>query len=694
MERYIISLKDLCLVASVLACAVFACIGLFFGFTDWNSVYRDVETGVYKFSQFNIVNEFPVSEETLQKLLAGQDFTSRSKPISTDVTPVSYGFTNHFWQQAESQLQLTEEQKDSSVGKKYAVFVDLPTAELHKLKEPVFYVKANWDPYTAYYNGKKITQRAGRNTIVGLGLPETTGAEYDRLVFVFDSTFKGKLAGFYLSEYTSIRETTALAIIAGNAGLSTYFNFIAASFIFFAIGLFALFMALLTPSFIDLWGLSAFSLSMGLCIWTFSPFYEATSHMIETRVALIALHTVAATIMSLGFFRIEGRTLKVSKLFTKAELRKSLFPVLLLGGVLASCFFICIRAMHFENLLTGDALAFTFGQLAAIFLAAQIVVCIWGFRSITFARKSFAAKGLIPQVFIMNQRLRLAAFYSVCVLSDGVWLNMCLRYTSSASLGKFTLMSGTLPALAIIVMLYLMFMNSLRFQKRYAPKLNQIDYEVMSFGEKALDKTYIGTFVAFDIVGTKALNEILDLSHLASDTLPHFFNMIEADLSHLVQRSVTFKYKSNGDEFIFVLWAKNYDEARDLLSKLYQEWHIQSAHLIAKWQDDFALRIGRLGLPIDPVDLTRKLDMHVMMGILTNIRITMKGNEIHSDVHPDFLDPKFTALSGLFKQANSRRIAMFADDARAIGLASQFETSSKEGMGFVTFEAQAVKDAS
>lgn len=682
MERYLFSIKEFCLVITAMAIFVLLCIAVFFGVTDWDYFNRDQVENVFHIESLNILNEFPVSDQSLEKVLKGETVDHISSKIDTDTPFKVFRRTNQFYEQAETALKLDEHAKRTNVGKTYVVYLDIPTAELKKLNEPQLFFEGNWDPYSIYYNGVLIGKR--QTQISNVPMPLTIKASdkgLDRITLVFQSTFEGKLAGVLLGQYTSIRDTRSVSALLRKIPIRHHIANIVSSLVFIGIGVFALCIAVVTPGFLDIWGLCAFSFSLAVMSWARLPmYYTQVTSTYSTVVGMFLVHLIAACVMTLGFFRVEGRSVNLANIliFRKWKQPKSTLILLVLITMVSIA-----GVFYFSGETESFAFQKSLNFLGVVYGMSQVLAIGLGFKSLLKAKLRFQTAELLPQSLIMKQRLRIAAIYSLCMITDVLWQALTIRYAWTISAGNWIIMISTLPAVAMMLMLYLMFLSSQRFHKRYAPKLNQIDYEVLTLGQKALEKRYFGALAAFDLVGTKKLNKLLLDNPHSANFLPRFFNLVEHDLASIFKKGVTFKYKSNGDEFIFVMWAKNESEAKEVLKTLFTGWKLHGLRLVSKWKHDFAMICKSIPDIGSVENLSADIDMHVMMSTLNNIRITMKGGDSNSDVHPDFLDARFTALSANFKGSNSTKIAVFADDAEMLGEGERYTATGDSNLGYL-----------
>ena len=330
-------------------------------------------------------------------------------------------------------------------------------------------------------------------------------------------------------------------------------------------------------------------------------------------------------------------------------------------------------------------------RLSWILAAAMALGFTFGYRAILKQRRYFKKAGLTAQIRMLNRRIAMAVVFTLAMLT------MLALYldgfgTVSVEAGTDTiLLAAIFPAFAILPMFFWMLASANRFQERFTPRLGQIDHEVAAFGKKALERRYQGVLLVFDLAGMKLLNQHRGHSDINEHAVDHLLQTVEKDLTAMIQTGrVTFKYKSNGDEFIFAMRAADLATALALFVELLQTWRLQAESHMEKWRTQLATNLTPSLGKAAAEKLAASIDPHVLMTTMHEMKITVKGGIDRPEAAPDLISPRFTALSALFKPSRWNKIAVFADDAALLSATEdqQFSESDEQPtMGFVAWDA-------
>jgi hypothetical protein len=475
------------------------------------------------------------------------------------------------------------------------------------------------------------------------------------------------------------------------------FHLTATCISFFAIGILGLFFAASTRQYLDIWSFAAFCLFNGFYIWTFTPmFYNSFSSIHAesiSRSLIVSGVIICASALTMSYFRLEGRRLSLNKQIAYNFFRSS-FGIIFAATVAAV---LVINVYHYAPPVTEQT---SFNQIQSnvnralvyVLITTQFLALIIGYNSLFKLKQKFKNEELVAQVILLNRRIWLSTLFTA-----GLLVMLFVFYQSFADVytwgtGSIILVVSIVPAIAMFLMFFYMVSSANRFYMKFSPRLGQIDHEVMTLGSEALKKRYHGVIFAFDIAGMKSLNTLRGMREGFESLVDEFIGMIENDLSKLIQKNrITFKYKSNGDEFIFVLWARNLSDARHQFRDIMHNWIKQSSPMIHNWRSQLLQKMHKLNLSNEEttqLNLTiDNLDLHALACTLNNLKITLKGGIDHPTAHPDFLDPRYTKLSALFKPSKFNKVAVFMND---VELLSDVETQPSDDptMGFISWSDQ------
>ncbi len=559
-------------------------------------------------------------------------------------------------------------------GKKYLFFVDLHREHFEKLSNPYLYFYGVWSPYDLYVGLQREKFSAGRLTSLGVvQLPHITSERTVRVTWVVENNFADRILGLNFQHGLSVRSEKALSRSLERFPLQAQFPRIVATIAFLAFGTIAFSFAATAKGYLDIWAFATFCMTMALFIWAQTPvFYDGfldNARMLVTIRALVASGSIlAATVLTLGYFRLEGRHWRIGSSISALKktsveslnklsdllthpFRMTLFATFTLCTVIVASFWPMTTQLELPY-----ATAAINTRLSYVLAASQTLAFFFGFRSLFQTRAHFLRSGLIAQAKMLNRRFALSIIFAI---SMGLMLAVYLTGLGAVSLEAGTdviLIAAIFPALAMLLMFFWMVASAQRFYARFSPRLGQADQEVMAFGAEALNKRYCATLFVFDMAGMKKLNQLRVQSQANEQAVDDLISKVEHDLGDLVQKGrVTFRYKSNGDEFIFAMWAKDADDARRQFADIMSAWHAQGAGLMASWRAH--MQAAGLGGVADD------FDMHVLACTMTDVKITVKGGIETPTAAPDFIDARFTRLSALFKPSRWNRVAVFADDA-------------------------------
>lgn len=713
MERYLLKLRHICLLSALLAVGGAVTLGSYFGQSSWDVLFDDVEVDVVPISEVRMVAEFPVTDATITSVLSNDDIFSKSFPISVAFQGANGRAEALFRDQSVAGLRNSGIELPSDLaGKRFVFYVDLPKSAYVELDRPFVFFYGLWSPYIMYANGLPIKFSGGRTVYSSISqIPSVLlNGEKIRLVWVVTNNFRDRILGINGQHGLSLRSEQATARSLSRLPVQAQFPRIAASIAFLAFGIIAFSFAATARGYLDIWAFGAFCTTMALFVWSQTPmFYEGflkSGSVLAAIKAVVASSSIlSATILTLAYFRLEGRHWRFSS-FRRPSIDKMLTILVHPFRLVLIATFVCCAAVvaSFWPMTTTLELPYAMAaintRLSYILAASQLVAFFLGFRALIQTRTRFLREGLHAQAKMLNRRFVLAIIFAI---SMSMMLAVYLTGLGSISLESGTdviLIAAIFPALAMLLMFFWMVASAQRFYARFSPRLGQVDQEVMAFGAAALDKRYNAALIVFDMAGMKRLNEIRVLSPAFEQVVDKLLSHVEHDLGVLVQRGrITFRYKSNGDEFIFAMWAKDADDAKRQFVELITAWQDKGKELMSQWRQYTHTELAKLSSDAVPLagleDVVNSLDMHVLACTMNDVKISVKGGIETPTAAPDFIDARFTRLSTLFKPSRWDKIAVFADDAQLLASKSgAFAPSEADAsMGFWSIDVSPSQDA-
>jgi hypothetical protein len=412
---------------------------------------------------------------------------------------------------------------------------------------------------------------------------------------------------------------------------------------------FSLLLAISRPRYGELWMFSAFCGSLFLLLFAQSPYCSNLSGSFPFLAFSHCIVAVSAVGLSLAFFRTP----------------KKLFAVVIAGS--AALFFFT------SALLSSSERVQSRGVILAL-LGVQTLIFFGGFRFFLNKIRFFRNAGLDAYLPAMRRRLINAGVLAFVLL---LWFwGAIADYGEGGFLGVWQRsLLWFAPTFAMFLQFYWMIMAGQRFREKLSPKLDYIDYLAIEMGGAAAERSYTGVLASFDLKGFKRVTSLKSRGILYRDAVNNLLNGLRDEIEKIVvPNKVVFRFKSNGDEWVWVLYAKDTSVAKETLQEIVKSWQENSYKILNRQKDIFAKTVG------DELDLSASmvldfLDLHVMFCVLSKVTISLGSG----DSFPEFYADGFTNLSETFKTSRHNAVAMFREEAEAIcsslSFPSEFERS-------------------
>jgi len=225
------------------------------------------------------------------------------------------------------------------------------------------------------------------------------------------------------------------------------------------------------------------------------------------------------------------------------------------------------------------------------------------------------------------------------------------------------LMVPLIPAVVLLIQIYWMMGASARLREKLLPQLNYADFLCLFRYDLAVDGLYHGALFVADLRGFKRITELKKISPRHAEAVRKLLDAVHVDLMRFAERDgrVVFRFKKNGDEWIWAFFAKDEKQSIALYCDLMSSWARVSGKLIGSWRKILSEGLGEALTPEDSkvVDL---LGMHVISCPLRGMRIDV-GNDMS---RPDFEADEFTTLSAVFKITRHNLVGTTEADAAVL----------------------------
>jgi hypothetical protein len=203
-----------------------------------------------------------------------------------------------------------------------------------------------WSDVDIYVDGHLLGTYPSRTANPAIPIPrgETPSV---RVSMIFTNNWPHKLAAFNALRGVSVRTSEALGRSTKRMVLQLHVPNLITGTAFVIFGALAVMFAVSGRGYIDIWAFAAFCFCFGLQVWSKTPMvYEKEEFTFVDdylgNIILQGAFVLAATVMSLSFFRFEGRDMRVKDLgtmtfwrsfsFFKLSLRASIICLFAIGA--------------------------------------------------------------------------------------------------------------------------------------------------------------------------------------------------------------------------------------------------------------------------------------------------------------------------------------------------------------------------
>ena len=646
--------------------------------SSWTTIFSDQQDSKVQITDLKVVNSFPLDEQKVERVIQGDDLTGQILSVKV-YDDDQLGLFVPKGERFEDQIIRLAPQNFAGknlLNKTYATFVDLPYSSISHLTDPHLFFHMMHGEYEVYVNDRLIGRSNHLSSYISLKLMFDE-SETVRITWITKNRYNDKFIGFSFLHGISIRSAADAAWAQRTLPMQHELPRLIAAIAFCCFCLFALVLASSAPRYNDLWAFAAFTGSLFFLIWSKTPFYwEAydftSSEVLDYSViwgAVHALVVLTAACLSLSFFRVRGYYL---------------------GLILGLTFIWCVYAVghvwpYGSDLPMYKIYAAVDGELVKTMLASQVIIFAYGFYTLLDQKRQFRRRGLMAMVSLMRRRsIEAGLFLSAMGLMVGTYL-IALPLQSVTSGPDLFLLFALAPATVIFIQFYWMMGASHRFREKLMPQMDYLDYLLLELKDQALQERYDGVLGAFDLKGYKALTALKAKSPQHGAAVGALLKTIQKDIAGLMTPGQTmFRYKSNGDEWLFALYAKDPEQAKAVLKVVTGRWFGAAAGLMAKWKDSFAASLGE-GFDDHCQQVMEHFDIHVMFCTLHDMAINIEDGQSR----PDYTCDSFTLLTPAFKDATYNRVAMYESEAAAliVGGEQKLEfvplSGGQQGVGFM-----------
>lgn len=618
--------------------------------SSWTSVFTDrYNEKILDIQSLNFVSKNSLSDFEIKSIINGDsNFPVEKIDVFNFWRDNNFEKTNKQSEQIEKNLAVSK--KKSLLGLKTVFFVDLDRKNLIEIGEPyVFFYKIN-TPWKLYANGKLVASCDPTCRYSAIKLPEFTNKM--RLSWILTNRRTDRINGFSFQHGISIRSAEEASWAQRMLPMQHELPRIISCIFFLCFSLFALILGFSMPRFTDLWSFSAFTGTMFFAIWAQTPFYwesfevvggQSPSYLVANSIAN-ASFIFAAVTLTLSFFRVKGYYLWLIILLTASWLT----------GIIA------YHWPYGQDLPMYRLQAAIDAKLVIALATSQIISFIFGYYSLTSQYLVFKTQGLNALLPPMKRRFGEAIVFNLAMFAMlGAYLLGMPLQSMTAGPDLF-LLWALLPASVMFIQFYWMMGASTRFREKLLPQLDYIDYLVLELKEKAFKQKYWGVLAAFDLMGFKKITALKEKSPSLSTAIDNLLKAMQSDISDLASKGKTiFRYKSNGDEWLFALYAKDQKDAETILTELVLSWNERGAALMKLWKESFKAAVPKEEWDQDVENAINYLDLHVMICMMRDMMIKVEDKKSR----PDYICDSFTLLTPAFKNATHTKIAMYEEEA-------------------------------
>ncbi len=636
-------------------------IGVFVLFTtktSWNTLFADRNnSNIIHLSKLYLVSEVPLSDYTLNKILNSEYIESK-----IEIQVYNY-WEDRFWsdknkkEMYDQALLKQPNLKNNFEGKRFALYLDIPREKIKHLENPtLFYHKArsNWD---LYINNNKVKNGTFLESYILQDLPK---GKTLRVTWVLHNWLKDRLIGISFLHGISVRSYSEANWASRNLPSQFELPRLIAAIFFACFAITALVMAI-SSGYKDFWALACFCSLMFIMIWKETPYFWESFKFVNGRSDLFlyvkslirTLIFVVTFFLNLCFFRIDGDN-------------KKYFYI--------GCFLLAIVIFysgvpqvnvkpHIISSKSGEV-------LTSLMFLSNLLLVGYGFYNLISQKNAFAMRGLRARVKNMNRRIfeSILMVSALFIMLQSFWFSLPIQSTSVKS--DIFFLTSIIPASVLLIQFFWILGNSNRRMGKIKPNLNYLEELLIEYSDDAIFQPlctlgekkrveYCCSMFHIDLRGFKGVDDLRNVSSSVDIELMEFYNTIEVDIKTLFHSLFTrFTFKPNGDELIYLYYAKDENEAKNQIVEIFKIWKEESGLLLNKWLKSLIKTWTKN--EIGNFKPLGNFNIHVAICSLNDVTI----KRINSSHKADFDSKKMTALTELHKNSLHNKISTFSKDAK------------------------------
>ena len=646
--------------SAVLALMLVSSFGQMLARTNWTSLFSDRSNDqIFEIPDLGLVPEIPLSEKSLDSLLKG------NIPSNVLDIKVINSWKSSIFSQDLTFPDLVKKALGSSYpkpsserglqGMRFALTASIPSRIVSSIDRPSLFWNKFHGNWTLYANGMRIAEGDGSDIFVTVRLPRILTQQDITLVWIIENSNADKLYGPNYRSGISLRSTLEATTAKKLLPLQFELPHLLSSTTYLIFALLAAIFAISMKQYTDLWAFSAFMAAMACAVWAETPYYIYSFEWVAQRsnafmLARALIHSavvLSSVSLTLSFFRLRGYSLWLTLFFS----------LVMLAGIVAVGWPYGNKdeAVQIRNFI-GTGMVLTL-------IPAHLVSFSFGWTSLIKDYRKLKFEGLNGYLPALRRRFAESGLFTIGMLVMLVCYAVTMPVQSSIAGSDIFLMSALIPALILFIEIYWMMGASARLREQLMPQLNYADFLCLFLYELSIDGLYHGALFVGDLRGFKKITNLKKKSPQHRAAVQTLLKAVHRDLMAFVEkdRRVVFRFKKNGDEWIWAFFAKDEQQSVEIYCELMSSWAKASGPLIKSWKDLLTRSLGS-ALTTEDAEVVENLGMHLMSCPLRGMRLDADDDMSR----PDFEADEFTTLSAIFKITAHQSVGSIESDAKLL----------------------------
>ena len=476
-----------------------------------------------------------------------------------------------------------------------------------------------------------------------------------RITWLIENTKKETILGPNFRHGISLRSAVEASIAKRNLPVNIEIPHFLSFWTYIIFSVMAIIFAISMRQYTDLWAFATFMGTMAAAVWAETPMYfysfqwigQRSDDFIFARGLIHGTVVLTSIALTISFFRVRG-------LISWTTLSVALFA----SVIVLAC------QIPYGNLEDATTIRNTTGVgLVLILLPGQTFAFFFGWRSLLRDYRRLKTDGLLGYLPALRRRFVESALFTVGMLVMLGFYSLSMPLQALSSGPDLFLMGALIPATVLFIQIYWMMGASARLRERLMPQLNYADFLCLFLYELAVEGLYHGALFVGDLRGFKKITGLKKKSPQHKAAVRDLLKAVHRDLMAFVEKDgrVVFRFKKNGDEWIWAFFAKDEQQSVEIYCELMSSWAKASGPLIKSWKDLLTRSLGS-ALTTDDAEVVENLGMHLMSCPLRGMRLDADDDMSR----PDFEADEFTTLSAIFKITAHQSVGSIESDAKLL----------------------------